>query len=443
MKRTFKMSGGKDFFNNNAQNDVASWIVVIICLIAFWPLGLALLLSKINFNKRAKGTGASQNSAQYKAWQAQQGWNRNWQQGWRQHTNQNSQTQAHSPNQAGQDAPQQQQASGVYNTPGQAQKTYTAATPAGGSVKPGKKSKADKKQMPGENLAVVMTLAAFLLSLIGLVMLSTGIGSIAAGGMYGANLGLSIFGGFSLLGGIISAVVRGVMLKRARRFHKYDAIIGNRRVMPVVDIAKAAGEPAAKTRKLLQMMVDAGVFGPSAYIDSGIDSLVFSFEDAEKVRTDKEDAESASEAAENTNPYVAIVNELHMLCAETSDPVICGKIQRIEDITVKIFRLVEEKPEKGPQIRRFMNYYLPTTLKLLHSYETLEKQGVNGENISAAKNDIARVLDTLSDGFEQQLDNLFMSDKIDISADIDVLENLMRQDGLTDDGNIMKPSGGF
>jgi hypothetical protein len=64
-------------------------------------------------------------------------------------------------------------------------------------------------------------------------------------------------------------------------------------------------------------------------------------------------------------------------------------------------------------------------------------------NISAAKSDIERVLDTLAAGFEQQLDNLFKSDKLDISADIDVLENLMRQDGLTDDGNIMRTSGGL
>ena len=87
-----------------------------------------------------------------------------------------------------------------------------------------------------------------------------------------------------------------------------------------------------------------------------------------------------------------------MLCGQTSDPAICAKIERIEALTVKIFRIVEDTPEKAPQIRRFMNYYLPTTLKLLHSYQTLERQGIDGENITAAKQDIERILSTLADG---------------------------------------------
>jgi len=78
-----------------------------------------------------------------------------------------------------------------------------------------------------------------------------------------------------------------------------------------------------------------------------------------------------------------------------------------------------------------MNYYLPTTLKLLRSYATLEKQGINGENITSAKENIGRILDTLATGYAQQLDQLFESDVIDIAADINVLENLMQQDGLT------------
>jgi len=80
-----------------------------------------------------------------------------------------------------------------------------------------------------------------------------------------------------------------------------------------------------------------------------------------------------------------------------------------------------------------MSYYLPTTLKLVRSYATLEKQGIKGENIVGTKQSIGNILDTLLTGYEQQLDKLFKSDAIDIAADINVLENLMQQDGLVSD----------
>src|SRR5690606_20365980 len=103
---------------------------------------------------------------------------------------------------------------------------------------------------------------------------------------------------------------------------------------------------------------------------------------------DKTRAAATEKPVGSENQFVAVINELHMLCAQTIDPSICSKIRRIEELTAKIFKIVEDKPEKTPQIRRFMNYYLPTTLKLLHAYETLEKQGINGENIMSAKQDI-------------------------------------------------------
>ncbi len=158
---------------------------------------------------------------------------------------------------------------------------------------------------------------------------------------------------------------------------------------------------------------------------------------------EKNAAPAADAEAGEANQYVAVINELHMLSVRTAAPAICEKIRRIADLTAKIFRTVEDHPEKKPQVRRFLNIYLPTTIKLLHSYETLEKQGVDGENIQSAKQDIKRILDTLIAGFEQQLDNLFMSDKLDISSDINVLENLMQQDGLTHgDNQMFKPAGG-
>ena len=125
------------------------------------------------------------------------------------------------------------------------------------------------------------------------------------------------------------------------------------------------------------------------------------------------------------------MKEIRTLNDEIADPAVSERIYKIEDLTGKIFRTVEEKPEKQPQIKSFMSYYLPTTLKLLHSYSLFEKQGISGENIDEARKDIERILDTLVQGYTQQLDQLFQSDAMDISADINVLESMMQKDGLS------------
>ncbi|MGN1345788.1 MAG: 5-bromo-4-chloroindolyl phosphate hydrolysis family protein, partial [Eubacteriales bacterium] len=79
----------------------------------------------------------------------------------------------------------------------------------------------------------------------------------------------------------------------------------------------------------------------------------------------------------------------------------------------------------------FMNYYLPTTLKLLESYSRIERVGVAGENMKQSKEKIENILDLLAVGFEQQVDQLFKNESIDISSDISVLEKMMQKDGLS------------
>ena len=129
--------------------------------------------------------------------------------------------------------------------------------------------------------------------------------------------------------------------------------------------------------------------------------------------------------------FMSITSELRELNRSIADFQISQKADKIESLTSKIFRTVEEKPEKRPRIDRFLSYYLPTTTKLLKAYSNFEKQGVKGENITKAKEKIARTLDTLTAGFELQLDQLFESDVMDIAAEVKVLENLMKQDGLS------------
>ena len=117
------------------------------------------------------------------------------------------------------------------------------------------------------------------------------------------------------------------------------------------------------------------------------------------------------------------------------------RIDRIEAHTRNIFDYVTDHPEAMPEIRTFMNYYLPTTLKALESYARLEAQGIETAAIRVAKQKINRALDELADGYEKQLDKLFEDDVVDITADIDVMRKMLHKDGLKEDEILAAVSG--
>jgi hypothetical protein len=422
--------------NNTAQpsGDTLSWLLVLICLFAAFPLGIILLLIKLSGSSKGKGSGTArpnwQNNRQaYGARQAAPP---------TQAKTGPAQSAPHPFRQSASNGParQYQQA--------QSQPSYQYYNVRSTEDKADKEKAKSAKKHAGKGLSALLMFLGVLFLITGTVFLSLGISSYAAVGLLGSTVTTAIFSALFYSSALFSFIERGIVQKKFRRFNKYAVVIGDRASVSVTEISEAVGDSVKKTKKILQSMIDSGFFGSQAYIDSGLDSLVISREAAETARHAADAAKMAASEKNvgNENPYVAIINELHMLRGKTIDPEICAKIERIEELTVKIFRIVEDKPEKAPQIRRFMNYYLPTTMKLLHSYETLEKQGINGENIMSAKQDIERILDTLATGYEQQLDNLFRADAIDISADINVLENMMEQDGLTNDGNILKTAGG-
>lgn len=109
---------------------------------------------------------------------------------------------------------------------------------------------------------------------------------------------------------------------------------------------------------------------------------------------------------------------------------ISKKLDRLELVCGKIFESVQADPAKLPDIRRFMNYYLPTTLKLIHSYHEFDKQPVQGDNITKAKKEIESTLDSINLAFENLFDQLFQEDALDIATDITVLSTMLAQEGL-------------
>ena len=124
------------------------------------------------------------------------------------------------------------------------------------------------------------------------------------------------------------------------------------------------------------------------------------------------------------------VSEMRRLNDNIQDPAISAQIDQLESTTKKIIAQVVQKPEKLPQIRRFMNYYLPTTLKLLNAYDRMDDAGVSGANIDGTKGKIEDMMGTIVVAFDKQLDALYGDEALDISTDITVLEQMLAREGI-------------
>lgn len=161
-------------------------------------------------------------------------------------------------------------------------------------------------------------------------------------------------------------------------------------------------------------------------------------EEAMEQKREKEKAENSFEAKE-LSPEVREAVEHGRECMrqirETNDAIpaedVSEKLDRLELVIDRIFYHVEKHPNQLPEIRKFMDYYLPTTLKLLKAYQEFDSQPVQGENIKTAKQEIRNTLDTINIAFENLLDSLFEDAAMDVSTDISVLQTMLKQEGLT------------
>ena len=142
--------------------------------------------------------------------------------------------------------------------------------------------------------------------------------------------------------------------------------------------------------------------------------------DNEPLREEKEDSKSADD----------IIRSIRHLNDEIDDESVSERIDRIERVTASILRTLKEHPERTEDARRFMNYYLPATMKLLESYNLMEDQSYQGENIQTARRRIEEVLDKLVMAAEAQQDKLFRAEAMDVDAEICALETMMTSDGL-------------
>ena len=277
--------------------------------------------------------------------------------------------------------------------------------------------------------------------LAGAVMaLAFGVGTIGSTAIFVESLHYGFFFSDELTSIVVCLVACGVgvgmflsgreLRSREERYTNYLAYIGANRQVSLAPMAAAMDVSVRRLTRDLRKMLATHVL-PTGYLDIKAGKLMLT----EMGYTEPPEPEPEPEKQEESTPEDDILREIRLINDLIPDPVISAKIDRIEEITKKILQYQKTHPQRTQQLRTFLSYYLPTTLKILRSYARLDAQGVEGENITAAKKRIEDMMDQVVQGFEKQLDKLFSSDAMDIAADVQVLENMLKKDGLS--GNDM------
>lgn len=248
--------------------------------------------------------------------------------------------------------------------------------------------------------------------------------------------------------------IKGTQLRRRFfRFKEYVKQLNGRAAVAIHELGQKVGKNASFVTKDLRRMIDAGMF-PEGRLDEDQDVLLLSEEaqakyaqeQAEAQRRAAEEAAAAAKARrEAEDPDYRNLNELtaqgrryvgEIRAANEAIPgvVISEKLDRLEMVLKRIFMFIKENPRDIPETRKFMDYYLPTTCKLINAYKELDAQPIQGPNITSAKKEIEDSLDTINSAFERLLDSFYEALSLDISTDISVLNTVLTQEGLKDDG---------
>ncbi len=241
--------------------------------------------------------------------------------------------------------------------------------------------------------------------------------------------------------GCLFLILRGFSnRRRIRRFVQYQSVIQGRSFCTVSELTAATGATADFVVKDLRKMLQLRMF-PEGYLNAEGTSFMLDYatfqqyqQAEERSRRRQEELDSNPEKAAiqqmltEGGAYIRRIREINLeLPAED----ISRKLDTLETVTGKIFVYVEKHPNKLPQIRKFLCYYLPTTLKLVEAYRDLEKQHADSKSAGGAKEEIQGALDKINLAFQTLLDNLMQDDLLDLSADISTLETMMAQEGLT------------
>ena len=264
-----------------------------------------------------------------------------------------------------------------------------------------------------------------------------------------------------LLAGSIGMILVGVkQKKRLDKAEYYLKLAGNNHYINVSDIAQFTNESKKKVLAELRQFIRQG-FYPEGHLDSKgtclmLDNKIYSeyLEIEKQRRIQAKEAREAKRSEQESIPEQSAVvkTELEQLIAEgqvyidqlriMNDHIqgeeISAKLFRLESLLKQIYARLEEHPEQLPQLKKFLEYYLPTTLKLVAAYEEFDAMSEQGPNIVEAKAEIEKTMDTINDAFAELLNRLYRDTAFDVTTDAQVLQTMLAQEGLTGGNDFQK-----
>lgn len=260
---------------------------------------------------------------------------------------------------------------------------------------------------------------------------------------------LAVFGTATALS-LIMAVCGNHLRKKIKRFRTYVKTLNGKPYGSIRELAKSVRKSEKFVRRDLKKMINKRMF-LEAHLDAKGTCLIASDEAYEQYVKTEENARELKKQ-EKKSPRQQLSEEVKKVIEEgdryieeirrSNDAIpgveISNKIYHMENVILRIFQRVEQHPELIQDLHKFMDYYLPTTVKLLNAYEELDKQSLEGENIKTAKREIENTLDTINVAFENLLDSFYKETAWDVSADISVLKTMLAQEGLTEEKNFQR-----
>lgn len=266
-------------------------------------------------------------------------------------------------------------------------------------------------------------------------------------GMIGSNV--LFVSALLLLVVSVGLLLRGITLrKRVKRFKKYVRFIDDNNYFLINDLAKFAREKESFVVKDLSKMIDLGMF-LEGHIDE--EKTYFMLNDevyndylnlknqqiAKEIDNEKLNEEIENLEKDEIESTIKIgrnyIEQIKNIKNELYKEEIAVKLDKLGNISNQILIQVEKNPNKIQEVNKFINHYLPITIKLINSYKDINNQSVQGENIENAKIEIEKSIDLINSAFENLLDDLYEDVVLDISTDISVLKTLFKQEGLAED----------